>query len=113
MMPSHWTMTTSSRTPSFASFIITQIINGFLSIKDSWIENQLSQGLQMYQSRGQHDEENLNLHSHQINEYLVTLSSGEPIYILAANSMDAAYSALELSEDRNNKLINVRITDEW
>lgn len=67
----------------------------------------------MYPSRDQQDEESLNLRSHKIKEYIVTLSSGEPIYILAANSIDAAYSALELSEDRNNKLINVRITDEW
>jgi hypothetical protein len=27
--------------------------------------------------------------------------------------MQAAYSALELSEDRNTQLINVRIKDEW
>jgi hypothetical protein len=27
--------------------------------------------------------------------------------------MDAAYSALELSEERNNKLVNIHITDEW
>jgi len=67
----------------------------------------------MHESRDQQDDENLNLHSHQINEYIVTLSSGEPIYILAANSVNAAYSALELSEDRKAKLINVRRTDEW
>ena len=35
------------------------------------------------------------------------------MYLLARNSMDAAYSALELSEDRNSKLLNVGIVDEW
>jgi len=63
----------------------------------------------------QHVEENLkyNLDSQSPREYQVTLSSGEKMYILAANSMDAAYSALELSEDRNTKLINVSLIDEW
>ena len=63
----------------------------------------------------QHEEENLkyNLSSHSPREYQVTLSSGEKMYILAADSMDAAYSALELSEDRHTKLINVRLIDEW
>ena len=106
-------MIISLRTPSFVSFIITQIINGYLSTKDSWTVKQLSRHLQMYQSRDQQDDESLNLHSHQIHEYIVTLSSGEPIYILAANFVNAAYSALELSEDRKAKLINVRRTDEW
>jgi len=48
-----------------------------------------------------------------LREYNVTLSSGESMYILAASTMDAAFSALELSEDRNTKLIDVRQTDEW
>lgn len=48
-----------------------------------------------------------------LREYTVTLSSGESMYILAANAMDAAYSALELSEDRQTKLLNVQQTDEW
>ena len=63
----------------------------------------------------QHVEENLkyNLNSQSPKEYQVTLSSGEKMYLLAANSMDAAYSALELSEDRNTKLINVSLLDEW
>ena len=54
-----------------------------------------------------------NLDSQSPREYQVTLSSGEKMYLLAANSMDAAYSALELSEDRNTKLINVSLLDEW
>lgn len=63
----------------------------------------------------QHVEENqkYNLGSQSLREYQVTLSSGEKMYILAADSMDAAYSALELSEDRHTKLINVRLIDEW
>jgi len=67
------------------------------------------------QHQDQHEEENLkyNLDSQSPREYQVTLSSGEKMYLLAANSMDAAYSALELSEDRHTKLINVRLLDEW
>ena len=53
------------------------------------------------------------LESQSLREYQVTLSSGEQIYILAANSMDAAYSALELSEDRDVNLLNVSLLDEW
>lgn len=49
----------------------------------------------------------------RLKEYLVMLSSAEEIYILATDSMDAAFHALELSEDRNCKLINVRLADEW
>ena len=67
-------------------------------------------------SRGQHDDVNLqplDLSQSRLREYVVTLSSGEEIYILAANAMDAAYDALELSMDRKANLINVRITDEW
>ena len=47
-----------------------------------------------------------------LKEYEVTLS-GETWFLLAEDSMQAAYSALELSEDRNTQLINVRIKDEW
>jgi len=65
----------------------------------------------------QHDEENQKLqyklpHS-PLQEYIVTLSNAESIYILARNSMDAAYNALELSEDRHCKLIDVRLREEW
>jgi hypothetical protein len=48
-----------------------------------------------------------------LREYEVTLSSGEIMYLLAANLEDAAWDALELSVDRNVKLVNVRQTDEW
>jgi len=46
-------------------------------------------------------------------EFQVRLSSGEIFYLLALNSMNAAYSALELSEDRNCKLLDVKLSDEW
>ena len=48
----------------------------------------------------------------RIQEFEVTLSTGT-WFLLARCSMAAAYAALELSEKRNSKLINVRQTDEW
>ena len=87
--------------------IISQIINGLLSIKRC---NNVSESFQ----RSNHDQhEGESLLNQSLREYTVTLSSGEEMYILAADAMDAAYSALELSEDRDTDLINVRITDEW
>ncbi len=67
------------------------------------------------QNQGQHEDVNLKhkLGSQSLQEYQVTLSSGEQMYILAADPMDAAYSALELSEDRDVNLINVSLIDEW
>ena len=55
----------------------------------------------------------LDLSHSPLREYEVTLSSGETMYILAANSEEAAWDALELSMDRQCKLTNVRRTDEW
>jgi len=55
----------------------------------------------------------LDLSQSSLREYEVTLSSGETMYILAANSEEAAWDALELSMDRQCKLTNVRRTDEW
>ena len=87
--------------------IISQIINGLLSIKRC---NNVIESFQ----RSKHDQhEGESLLNQSLREYTVTLSSGEEMYILAADAMDAAYSALELSEDRDTDLINVRITDEW
>lgn len=48
----------------------------------------------------------------KINEYKVTLSTGT-WFLLARCSMDAAYAALELSEKRKSKLINVSLSNEW
>ncbi len=67
-------------------------------------------------SHVQHDDakpQPLNLSHSPLREYNVTLSSGETIYILARNSEEAAWSALELAEDRTLKLVDVRLTDEW
>ena len=68
----------------------------------------------------QHEEENPQPRTHpnlsqssRLREYNVTLSSGETIYILARNSEEAAWHALELAEDRSLKLVDVRLTDEW
>ena len=47
-----------------------------------------------------------------LKEYEVTLSDST-WFLLAEDSMTAAYSALELAEDKNSQLINVRIKDEW
>ena len=49
-------------------------------------------------------------------EYMVTLQEGEELntmYLLAPNSEEAAWSALELSTDRNAILKNITRTDEW
>lgn len=67
-------------------------------------------------SHDQHDDASrhrLDLSRSPLREYNVTLSSGETIYILARNSEEAAWSALELAEDRTLKLVDVRLTDEW
>ena len=47
-----------------------------------------------------------------IKEFKVTLSTGT-WFLLARSSMDAAFAAMELSVERNSKLINVRQSDEW
>ena len=67
-------------------------------------------------SHVQHDDASqqpLDLSHSPLREYNVTLSSGETIYILARNSEEAAWHALELAEDRTLKLVDVRLTDEW
>jgi len=70
-----------------------------------------------HQSHDQHDVESQKLKykisQSPLQEYIVTLSNAESIYILARNSMDAAYNALELAEDRHCKLIDVRLREEW
>ena len=47
-----------------------------------------------------------------LREYHVTLSSGETIYILAHDSEEAAWHALELAADRSLYLVDVAPTDE-
>jgi len=51
--------------------------------------------------------------SPRLHEYEVWLSSGESMYILAANAEEAAWDALELSIDRSVTLVNVFRTHEW
>ena len=47
-----------------------------------------------------------------LREYHVTLSSGETIYILAQDTEEAAWLALELAADRDLYLVDVAPTDE-
>jgi len=47
-----------------------------------------------------------------VKEYEVTLRSGV-WYLLAPDSEQAAWSALELSRERDDELVNVRQADEW
>ena len=52
----------------------------------------------------------------RFNEYEVLLQDGDDIlyeYVVASNSEDAAYTALELSSRRNCTLKDVRMSDEW
>ena len=52
------------------------------------------------------------LHNHQPKLYNVTLRSGT-ISLLAPDSESAAWMALELSHERNDELVDVRLADEW
>ncbi len=67
-------------------------------------------------SHVQHDDAShqpLDLPHSPLREYHVCLSSGETIYILAHDSEEAAWSALELAADRSLYLVDVRLADEW
>ena len=66
-----------------------------------------------HQGHGPNEKRNDDSLSQSPYAFIVTLTNGEEMNLLAHNSMDAAYSALELSEDRNSKLLNVRLVDEW
>jgi hypothetical protein len=49
-------------------------------------------------------------------EYEVTLVDGEELwieYVVAPNLEHAAWSALELSKNRDAQLKNVKLTDDW
>ena len=48
----------------------------------------------------------------RLREYEITLRSGV-WYLLAPDSEQAAWRALELSRERNDQLLNVKQTDEW
>ena len=47
-----------------------------------------------------------------LREYEVTLTSGV-WYLLSQSTEQAAWTALELSKKRNEKLLNVKETEEW
>jgi hypothetical protein len=47
-----------------------------------------------------------------LREFEITLRSGV-WYLLAPDSEQAAWRALELSRERNDQLLNVKQTDEW
>lgn len=63
----------------------------------------------MLQSQDQH----VGVSRKPLREYHVCLSSGETLYILAHDSEEAAWSALELAVDRSLYLVDVRLADEW
>ena len=100
---------------SVVGCIISQTTNGHLYIESYGFSIFLLLRSRKLSNLEEHEDANqkYQLDSQSLREYQVTLSSGEQIYILAANSMDAAYSALELSEDRNVTLLNVSLIDEW
>ena len=101
-------MTTSLRTQSVAGCTIFLITSGLL-FTGKCEKGTIQQRVNLLQNQ----DVSLNSSYPSLYEYQVTLTSGEKMYILARNSMDAAYSALELSEDRKANLLNVRIVDEW
>ena len=52
----------------------------------------------------------------KLKEYVVILDDSDDIrteYVLAPSSEEAAWIAMELSENRNCTLKDVRISDEW
>jgi len=52
----------------------------------------------------------------KLKEYVVLLEDADDIlteYVLAPSSEEAAWIAMELSENRNCTLKDVRISDEW
>lgn len=107
-------MTTLSRTQSAAGCIIFLITSGLLFIGkcEKGTIQQPRSPILLHQGPKPSARLNDSL-SQSPYEFIVTLTNGEKMYLLARNSMDAAYSALELSEDRNSKLLNVRLVDEW
>ena len=100
---------------SVVGCIITQNTNGHLFIESFGFSIFLLLRSLKLSNQEEHEDANqkYQLNPQSLREYQVTLSSGEQMYILAADSMDAAYSALELSEDRDVNLLNVSLLDEW
>ena len=100
-------MSSSFATRSWGGCITIPIIDSLLFMRKFFL------GTPSLTNQDPDQHEDVSLHNHPLREYNVTLSSGEVIYILARSPMQAAYGALELAEERNTNLINVRITDEW
>ena len=119
-------MISFSRMQSLAGCTISQTINGFLSTPISSnvislphpnlhpnpfvkqgrrLKRQIKRVLEGLNNM-------LNAHS-SLREYNVTLSSGETMYILAANSEEAAWHALELSETRGEFIKDIKVIHEW
>ena len=84
----------------------TKSTNGTPFIR-SWQNGSLTSDNPLSQS---HDGQNVLLED-RLKGYEVCLSD-EIIYILAANAEEAAWFALELSNERNSYLIDVRLIDE-
>ena len=82
--------------------------NGIPFIK-SWLNgSRTSENLMYPQS---HDGQDELLESPRLKSYEVCLSD-ESIYILAVSAEDAAWYALELSNDKHSELLDVRLIDE-
>lgn len=118
------TLTSLLRMQSHVGYSISRTINGHLSIKNLLsvisLPNPRHRGLPGRLGHALKEYLKAKLmpltdpfESGSLREYYVTLSSGEVVYILAANSEKAAWQALELSEDREVYLVDVRQTDEW
>ena len=84
----------------------TKSTNGTPFIR-SWQNGKHSLSLPKSQNQDGQDE----LLEDRLRSYEVCLSD-ENIYILAASAEDAAWYALELSNDSNSQLLDVRLIDE-
>ena len=105
-----WMKTISSVMQSIVGCITsTKSTNGTPFIR-SWQNGiHTSENLMYPQTQNQDGQDELL--GNQLKSYEVCLSD-ESIYILAASPEDAAWYALELSNDKASKLLDVRLIDE-
>ena len=102
-----WMKTFSSVMQSIVGCITsTKSTNGTPFIR-IWQNGSLSSDSPQSQNLDGQDE----LLGSRLKSYEVCLSD-ESIYILAASAEDAAWYALELSNDKNSELLDVRLIDE-
>ena len=102
-----WMKTISSVMQSIAGCItLTKSTNGTPFIRIWQNGNPTSENLNNQNLEGQGE-----LLGSQLRSYEVCLSD-ENIYILAASAEDAAWYALELSNDIHSQLLDVRLIDE-